>query len=94
MKATALLLDVTLSRVTLSGDPDPCVRNPGLDWDPACMGGTKRDRTESIVHEHMSDPGGSRPPGTLDLDDLRSDTTHINLQLLSTAVVPIGQLQG
>ena len=71
------VLDVTLSRITQSGDPSPCVRDPYRDL--ACMCQTKR-RPESIVHEHMSGQEGRRPPVTLDLEDtrLRYDTYQID----------------
>ena len=62
------LLDVTLSRVTQSGDPSPCVRDPCRDL--ACMCQTKR-RPESIVHEHMSGREDRVPPVTLGLEDMR-----------------------
>ena len=62
------VLDVTLSRVTQSGDPSPCVRDPGRDL--ACMCQMKR-RPESIVHEHMSGREDRVPPVTLDLEDMR-----------------------
>ena len=63
------VLDVTLSRVTLSGDPSPWVRNPvslRLGFRMHTAGRRRDDRVE-----HMSDPQGTRPMGTLDLDDQR-----------------------
>ena len=72
-----IVLDVTLSRVTQSGDSSPCVRDPSRDL--ACMCQTKR-RRESIVHEHMSGREDRVPPVTLDLEDtrLRYDTYQID----------------
>ena len=59
-----IVLDVTLSRVTQSGDPSPCVRDPCRDL--ACMCQTKR-RPESIVHEQRAIVHGVVRLGSADL---------------------------
>ena len=81
------VLDVTLSRVTQSGDPSPRVRDPNR---PRWLGSahaylTKCQRPESIVHEHMADREDRVPSVTLHLDDmrLRYDAYHRDMDLMT-----------